>query len=323
MSPVDPPVSERRGHDAPAGPSKPVSLAKGGERVSPTKSPDRAAAYGSVPAVSLSKGEVSLSKGERPVSLAKTPVPTSTPRRTTALAAPNPTPDTPVAPAPGWYPDPGDPSRNIYWDGVDWQPVQAPPAVVIAPPAGPAPHDGDRERRSWVPIIWIVGVAVVVAVIGSMLVSGRQHSTPAVSSAPSRQSDGSDSSTGPLEPSGPGLAVPRDRPATPSDRIDTGSPRYPSDSAPDPIPVVGTIAGTCDEGGTCGVKRRAQPYTAAPRLHPNDLQDGMTVTVSCETNGDLRSSEGHGSSTTWYRLDDGSYVNSVYMDVTATRIPAC
>ncbi len=23
--------------------------------------------------------------------------------------------------APGWYPDPSDPSRNIYWDGNSWQ----------------------------------------------------------------------------------------------------------------------------------------------------------------------------------------------------------
>jgi len=23
-------------------------------------------------------------------------------------------------PAPGWYPDPSDPSRNIYWDGTAW-----------------------------------------------------------------------------------------------------------------------------------------------------------------------------------------------------------
>jgi len=32
-------------------------------------------------------------------------------------------------PSAGWYPDPSDPSRNIYWDGTSWsRPPSAPPA---------------------------------------------------------------------------------------------------------------------------------------------------------------------------------------------------
>ena len=32
-------------------------------------------------------------------------------------------------PSAGWYPDPSDPSRNIYWDGTSWsRPPSVPPA---------------------------------------------------------------------------------------------------------------------------------------------------------------------------------------------------
>ena len=70
-----------------------------------------------------------------------------------------------------------------------------------------------------------------------------------------------------------------------------------------------TIVGTCDEGGSCGVKQRTQPYTDAPRLVPERPEGRHTVTVVCQTTGDLRSSDGHGSSYVWYRLVNGAYVN--------------
>jgi len=85
-----------------------------------------------------------------------------------------------------------------------------------------------------------------------------------------------------------------------------------------------TIVGTCDEGGSCGVKQRTQPYTDAPRLDPNDLKDGATVRVVCQTTGDLRSSEGHGASYVWYRLVNGAYVNVVYTTLKAPiGMPTC
>jgi hypothetical protein len=84
------------------------------------------------------------------------------------------------------------------------------------------------------------------------------------------------------------------------------------------------IVGTCDEGGSCGVKQREAPYVDAERLHPNDLKDGVTVSVVCQTTGDLRSSEGSGSSYVWYRLINGAYVNSVYTSIgAASAIPPC
>lgn len=84
------------------------------------------------------------------------------------------------------------------------------------------------------------------------------------------------------------------------------------------------IVGTCDEGGSCGVQQRTAPSNEAPRRHPNDLKDGMTVSVVCQTIGDLRSSEGRGSSFVWYRLLNGAYVNSVYTTLSAPLgMPTC
>lgn len=83
------------------------------------------------------------------------------------------------------------------------------------------------------------------------------------------------------------------------------------------------IVGTCDEGGTCGVKQRNAPYTAAARLVSPDLQDGNSASVVCQTVGDVRSSDGRGSSSIWYRLENGAYVASVYMNATPPGIPSC
>ncbi len=109
----------------------------------------------------------------------------------------------------------------------------------------------------------------------------------------------------------------------------TGSTLYTTVAEPPPVQrqrpqaVSGVIAGTCDEGGSCGVKQRNAPYTAAPRLYANDLHDDATVLVVCQATGDVRSSAGHGSSSAWYRLDNGAYVNSVYVDLQASGVPPC
>jgi len=87
----------------------------------------------------------------------------------------------------------------------------------------------------------------------------------------------------------------------------------------------GVIVGTCDEGGSCGVKQRTAPYVDAPRLVARDLQDGMTVPLVCTTTGDLRSNGGYGTSSIWYRLINGAYVNSVYIETaaSASEVPSC
>ena len=84
------------------------------------------------------------------------------------------------------------------------------------------------------------------------------------------------------------------------------------------------IVGTCDEGGSCGVQQRTGPSNTAPRKYPNDLEDGITVSVVCKIIGDPRSSEGRGSSYVWYRLVDGAYINSVYTNLNApSGMPTC
>lgn len=99
-------------------------------------------------------------------------------------------------------------------------------------------------------------------------------------------------------------------------------------TAPPPPPVVQTswplvIIGTCDEGGTCGVKQRSAPYTSAGRLVPTDVYDGDTVTVVCQTTGDMRTNDGHAPSSTWFRLANGAYVAAVYMVSIPAGIPTC
>lgn len=49
----------------------------------------------------------------------------------------------PPSPAPGWYPDPSNPQRSIYWDGVKW----------TGQMRGPAPPQGrtkSRDAGKWV-----------------------------------------------------------------------------------------------------------------------------------------------------------------------------
>lgn len=103
----------------------------------------------------------------------------------------------------------------------------------------------------------------------------------------------------------------------------TVPPSYsePTRSAASGWPVM--ITGTCDEGGSCGVQQRTQPYNSAPRLYPNVLRDGTTVGIVCTTTGDLRSSQGHGSSHIWYQLENGAYINSVYTTPPRTELPEC
>lgn len=61
------------------------------------------------------------------------------------------------SPAPGWYPDPSDPERRIYWDGVAW-----------SGPA-PAPSDAVRSSNSKKTAVGIgVSVLVVIGLVMSM-----------------------------------------------------------------------------------------------------------------------------------------------------------
>jgi hypothetical protein len=62
------------------------------------------------------------------------------------------------SPAPGWYPDPSDPGRRIYWDGYAWRST---PASV---PLG-ADKSGSGKKAA---VAVGVGVLVVIGLVMSM-----------------------------------------------------------------------------------------------------------------------------------------------------------
>lgn len=105
--------------------------------------------------------------------------------------------------------------------------------------------------------------------------------------------------------------------------IPTASPTRSMTAVPDETGWGAIIVGTCDEGGSCGVQQRTGPFNAAPKMYPNVLQDGSSVTVTCQALGDTRSSGGHGASRVWFRLENGAYINSVYTSLPAAGIPSC
>jgi hypothetical protein len=73
---------------------------------------------------------------------------------------------TPPSPAPGWYPDPSNPGRQIYWNGTAWS---GPPQSAGAPnfvPAAPPADDSSDSRKKAVSIG--VGVLAVIGLFMSM-----------------------------------------------------------------------------------------------------------------------------------------------------------
>jgi hypothetical protein len=196
-------------------------------------------------------------------------------------------------------------------------------AREVAPPSVPTPEvvastpESTRTRRT----VWAVFAAVVVGTLaligGFMMVSKRNNST----SATAQQA--TVTVAVPLPQSPPSLTISNAAVPTSTVTVTRPSPVIVAPTvAASPIPT-GVVVGTCDEGGSCGVQQRIAPRTNATRLYPDDLRDGMTVTIACQTAGDARSSAGHGSSTTWVRLTNGAYVNSVYLDIEPAWVPYC
>ncbi|MGV0693117.1 DUF2510 domain-containing protein [Mycobacterium paraintracellulare] len=64
------------------------------------------------------------------------------------------------SPAPGWYPDPSDPTRQIYWDGTAWR--------------GPAAPDysNNRNRAVAIGVCVLVGIGLVMSVQSVSLLTG-------------------------------------------------------------------------------------------------------------------------------------------------------
>ncbi|MCZ0731248.1 serine/threonine-protein kinase [Mycolicibacterium iranicum] len=191
------------------------------------------------------------------------------------------------------------------------------------PPTAHSPA-GSRPPRRWVIMALAAGAAAITLGSVAFAVGAVVNRTPSQTSSPTT------TETPTLAPATrPAYTV---APTTPSSAPPTVTitesavlPSTPAAPRPRPQPVMvrGIVIGTCDEGGSCGVKQRAEPFIEAPRLYQNDLRDGAIVSATCQTVGDVRSSRGAGASAIWYRLDNGSYVNAVYVALSADGLPLC
>ncbi|MCB9409359.1 serine/threonine-protein kinase [Mycolicibacterium sp.] len=206
--------------------------------------------------------------------------------------------------------DPGEPFDETVFGPVP-PPGPQPPHAVERPQA-------DRRR----PII-LAGAAIGLGLVflGAMLF-GWKHGSAPVPETPAPTA--AQATTSPRETTPPAVTV-----ALPPSTITKTVipvPTLPPESLTTRPQVSGgsaVIVGTCDEGGSCGVQQRVLPYNDAPRMYPEVLHDGTKVSVLCGTIGDARSSQGYGSSRVWFRLANGSYINSVYTSASPEGVPQC
>ena len=63
--------------------------------------------------------------------------------------------------APGWYPDPSNPSGQRYWDGAAWRPAQPYPQPV-AQPFAPAPIVAKNPALSAIVSVFIPGLGSII-----------------------------------------------------------------------------------------------------------------------------------------------------------------
>ncbi|MBX8691193.1 protein kinase [Mycobacterium sp. 20091114027_K0903767] len=220
--------------------------------------------------------------------------------------------------APGWYPDPSGDQGTMYWDGRQWRTA---PLTKSAVPVGAS----GQSTRWGTPALAVVGLVAVVAVGGAFALVSALVNQRGVAAQPA-QAPVTVTSRVQAEP----VAEPP-KPTTPvtmptnstTTIIVTPTPSFAPSALPTAAFRSGLVVGTCDEGGSCGVKQRIEPYTDSERMYPNDLNDGMAVTVVCQTTGDLRSNGGRGSSYVWYRLYNGAYINAVYLSLQGGVSPSC
>ena len=80
------------------------------------------------------------------------------------------------SPAPGWYPDPSDPGRQIYWDGTAWSTPAQPAGAPNFAPAPPAADDSIDSRKTAVSIgvcvLSVVGLFMSMQSVSLMTGSG-------------------------------------------------------------------------------------------------------------------------------------------------------
>ncbi|MCW1821683.1 MULTISPECIES: protein kinase domain-containing protein [Mycolicibacterium] len=221
--------------------------------------------------------------------------------------------------APGWYPDPSGRQGTLYWDGQQWRTASIPESV-------PAASTSAQSSRWSTPVVAVLGLLAIVVVGGAFAlvstVTNQRGETAQTAPAPVTVT-----SRVPTEPVAAEPATTTTPAASPTNStttiIVTPAPTATQSALPAPGFRNGLVVGTCDEGGSCGVKQRIAPYTDSERLYPNDLKDGTAVTVVCQTTGDLRSNAGKGSSYVWYRLYNGAYINAVYVSLQEGVTPSC
>lgn len=213
---------------------------------------------------------------------------------------------------PGWYPDPSGKGGTLYWDGRGW--LTAPLPRQEQPDVGAAGSAPERRSGLWLVVAGIGAVTVLTVVILAFL--ARNDSAP---QKPDAQTTSYPEPTFPSEQR-PRTNVSAPPPtATPPTHTATVTVTPPPSLLPAPPPPAvpywaATIVGTCDEGGSCGVKQRVAPYRDAEARYPNALKDGTVVQVACQTTGDSQTSGGT-PSYYWYRLVNGAYVNVVYTNL--------
>lgn len=200
------------------------------------------------------------------------------------------------------------------WAGPTMQapsPPTEPPRPQRRQPQRPAPAGVAAADRRASKAMWVAAAAVGVALAALVVVWVQRQ--PLTSSAPT--------SSAPPPSTAP-------RPSTSTQTVTKTvlppAPAFIERTAPARAPVwVGTITGTCDEGGSCGVKQRGAPRDAAPGITSQPLLDGARVGIVCQTTGDTRQNSGRGSSDVWFQIANGAFIPAVYLATGAERLPQC
>ncbi|KUI22707.1 hypothetical protein AU193_10395 [Mycobacterium sp. GA-1285] len=222
---------------------------------------------------------------------------------------------------PGWYPDPSGGNGTLYWDGRGWHTAPLPKA---SPRDGDASDDSSRKHwGAWLSVAAAAAAAAALIVV-TLVALGRDGSDTSEPSAETTRTFAEPTiPTSRPERSSAVTMPPSREPATHTETV-TVAPQPSAAPTPTGVPYwLATIVGTCDEGGSCGVKQRRAPYVDADRLYSNDLKDGMTVRAVCHATGDTQVSGGIPSNV-WYQLINGAYVNAVYTDLRSPiGMPSC
>ncbi|MFD7444997.1 DUF2510 domain-containing protein [Streptomyces sp. NPDC059909] len=78
---------------------------------------------------------------------------------------------------PGWYPDPGIPATERWWDGTAWtghtRPVAAPTAALVPGPGGGPGAGGQGVGRGGIVALVLAGAVLVGAIVTGAVVLGR------------------------------------------------------------------------------------------------------------------------------------------------------